>query len=185
MKEMGNDGKESASQSCSSRGSSLRHGCDASVSCCQEPPSQSAEISALSLATTSKYTSVLSVQGEPGVPGPKVRSCLYGKLWMSITLIMLIMLAADTWRSCLLVSQSMNARSRQEVQPFKSNSFEPVCSGLCRVIVGISAPLVPRAQRYRCTSYFLSASSLQVLRTQSSVTVFLFAISKTSKEFII
>lgn len=24
---------------------------------------------------------VLSVQGEPGVPGPKVRSCLYGKLW--------------------------------------------------------------------------------------------------------
>lgn len=24
---------------------------------------------------------VLSVQGEPGGPGPKVRSCLYGKLW--------------------------------------------------------------------------------------------------------
>lgn len=57
---------------------------DQSVSCCQYQTLKSAVILSefgLNQELGPSTTNVLSVQGEPGVPGPKVRSCLYGKLW--------------------------------------------------------------------------------------------------------
>lgn len=53
---------------------------DQSVSCCQTL--QSAVILSefgLNQEIGPSTTNVLSVQGEPGVPGPKVRSCLYAR----------------------------------------------------------------------------------------------------------
>lgn len=73
-------------QTCRSRLSCFSHVCtshaDQSVSCCRTL--QSAVILSefgLNQELGPSTTNVLSVQGEPGVPGPKVRSCLYGKLW--------------------------------------------------------------------------------------------------------